>query len=281
MQRIDWTRQPQYSVELSRGSLYITGLTAAFNFAAGNRNYALNTNGTVTDSGTLNVSPGGVGKGLLASNGLRSISDPSGLHSVAGPATHMGVVQLSSLDNPWGGVFAISDSSSVSNFTLQRNNATGELVVFINSSPGVYQAFASTSVAALVDGRPHVWAVTKASATDPAGLRLYIDGREIAKSGASGTASAPSLANTNFRFLSARDASTAYSADGYYFAHFAWNRVLLPVEVEALSRNPWQLFQPLPRRVFAVNTATGGGGLVANPLFGGGTAANPLWGYIA
>jgi hypothetical protein len=45
--------------------------------------------------------------------------------------------------------------------------------------------------------------------------------------------------------------------------------------------NPWQVFQPLPRRVFAVSTAVGGGGLVANPLFGGGTAANPLWGYVA
>jgi hypothetical protein len=60
-----------------------------------------------------------------------------------------------------------------------------------------------------------------------------------------------------------------------------YNRALSPGEITALSKNPWQLFQPIPRRVFAVSTAVGGGGLSANPLFGGGAAANPLWGYVA
>jgi hypothetical protein len=73
--------------------------------------------------------------------------------------------------------------------------------------------------------------------------------------------------------IKSRDLSFAYSGSQPLVAF--WNRYLSDAEVAVLHANPWQIFAPLPRRMWMASPS--GAAAVFNPISGrGGSAAQPL-----
>lgn len=54
------------------------------------------------------------------------------------------------------------------------------------------------------------------------------------------------------------DASTTYPCDDPVYLVVVWDRLLSETEARSVSENPWQVFQPIPRRIFVPVSAGGG-----------------------
>ena len=67
------------------------------------------------------------------------------------------------------------------------------------------------------------------------------------------------------------DASTTYPCDDPVYLVVVWDRLLSEAEARSVSENPWQVFQPLPRRIFA--SVSAGGGVTINAGTGNADAA--------
>ena len=85
---------------------------------------------------------------------------------------------------------------------------------------------------------------------DGATLTLYVNGRSVGTVAVGGT----SITYNSFAQLDLGGAASPFGNVGssaVYHYGAIWNRCLLPAEVAKLSVNPWQLFAPLPRRIWA------------------------------
>lgn len=237
------TTQPATLVRLNRNIGLTTGLVGVFNFAIGNTNLIDGSIGVVTDSGTISNGAFGANYGIGASGSCRTITDATagGVLFTSGATSHFGVSAFSSIDNPWGGFFSVSDSLFNQIIGIQRNSNTSDLVLY-RSNAGTPRTF-SGAVTSIADGKIHKWCIT-ASDGGSQNSKLYLDGVELTGTGGSATTTSAS-GTARLRFFAGRDADPAFGADGKYFLHYIWNRALSKSEVESISANPYQIFAPL------------------------------------
>jgi hypothetical protein len=251
-----FTRQPQYPAQIDWNHQLARGLVYAVNFAGGLTpvNLARGRVGASTITGTVTAGTGAFGRAIVGANGVLSVTDPTdGILVASGGVTHVAVANITALDNPWGGIFAVSDGATNGAFALQRNSSSDALNCYRDNS--LAASFAIGSASAIVAAGPKVIVVTSAGRVPGADHNLFINRTKYSQpsTGSTGTIAG---AGCSMRFFGERAATTSFGADGQYFAHYVFSRVLTDEEALELVENPWQIFRTPSDREYSF--ASGG-----------------------
>lgn len=252
--RKPWDSQPQEGTGVDWGNPLTQGLIYAVNFAEGLNptNAARNNRGVATISGTVSRSPGSLGNAAVGSNGLISLTDPLDILRInTGPVTHIAICQISAVDSNYGGVFAVSDASGNTTFSVQRDASGPNLLLTRGNS----QITASSPITVSDIIASSGWALASADSANGSAIEI----NTLNKAGSTTLSGSPGTqagAGVRCVFFGERAASTSFGSDGKYYAHFAWNRFLSLAERLEVLANPWQLFAP---RSIWVPVSTAGG----------------------
>ena len=252
--RVPWTSQPQTAVGIDRSNPITRGLVFALN--AANRRDSIS-GATAVLSGTS-----------YQAVGLAGIPHKSPTTQVPGAFTYT-VNIASAFDCTTIVVFrsVTAQAAAVGVPTLNFNSA--EPVLF--SSTGSQSVFsttnnASTTITTLSAGRVYVLAGVKRVNSQ----EQYVNGVKVTTN-VTGNRAVGAITTVSVGRPSG--GNNIENAEYYEVLHF--NRALSPHEVAVLSANPWQVFAPLERRIWA--PAAGGGTTitctVGNAVANGTTAA--------
>jgi len=219
-----------------------------------------------------------VGTPLVAAGNVRPGESAVGLQSPS-TSSSTGYIEFASwsTNTPTASVLLFHRRSSTANNGLARLQWNGDQnhypfggLYYLNDfwgarwqGTGGGESFPSGKTVTL----PHVYVSTIRDGEQ----RAYIDGDLWTSNTLAGNYGTPAtmrlLGNSGFAGF-----------DGELYAAFMWSRFLGAAEVKALSSNPWQLFAPLPRRIWApaggAATHTTTGALASGAAVIAGTAAH-------
>lgn len=241
--RTPWTSQPRTAVGIDRSNPITRGLVFALN--AANRRDSIS-GATAVLSGTS-----------YQAVGLAGIPHKSPTTQVPGAFTYT-VNIASAFDCTTIVVFrsVTAQAASVGVPTLNFNSA--EPVLF--SSTGSQSVFsttnnASTTITTLSAGRVYVLAGVKRGNSQ----EQYVNGVKVTTN-VTGNRAVGAITTVSVGRPSG--GNNLENAEYYEVLHF--NRALSPHEVAVLSANPWQVFAPLERRIWA--PAAGGGTTITGTI---------------
>jgi hypothetical protein len=225
------------ATQVDWGNALTQGLICAVNMATPGLNMANLKVGTSTTVGTINNAIGSVGKCIQSASGVLSVTNES-LFIPEGPVTHFLLADITALDNPYGGFFAVSDAATNGCFSIQREGSSSTNVSLYRDN-GLGKEFSGGLTAIVGTGLRRI---TCSSASRTGTATLYVEktkttGTTVLSSGTVASA------GVSARYFGERAASTSFNADGNIFLHLAWNRVLEDSEVYAIHNNPWQIFR--------------------------------------
>lgn len=249
-----WTQQPQQACEIDLSNPISRGLIYAFK-PAGTPRF----NGSVapikssffssSGSDLIQLTSAGVG---FSSNGYNEL-----IHSLsrAAATANANLTQVC--------VFTASNSSN-SQYKLANLSSSGGATngFFIgNGSSFCLKADTVPSAGAISSSALSVGKVYVGAYTSKVGRQeLFLNGISQGT-----TASATTHSQDLNRFVSGANRNPIA-----LFASF--NRVLSDAEIKSLSDNPWQIFKPIPRSIFA-EVSAGGGGVTITANIGQATAS--------
>lgn len=241
-----WTSQPQQAVGIDWSNPITRGLAAALNYSGFDNVGGL----TLSRSGTLSVSP--TSAGLSSGSSGTAYFSLSTRNIVAPTNTAFSVV----------GTFRANNATQTNKYIayLRDSGGTGnQAAVIFGYVANKIEFFAPQFTGAdprtgsqitVPDTNPHTFAYCY----DGSNWSGYIDGVQVFS--VSRTFSC-NVANTNLvsTLLSANGSNTL---DGSIIQWSTFNRGLSPSEARSITANPWQIFKPLPRRIFAPAPIAGG-----------------------
>jgi hypothetical protein len=242
--KIPWTKQPQYSAGLNQSNPFTKGLVYLTGAPIGGD--SLGKAGSLALTGAT-YSPGIGGVGLSVNGG----SDKATVVGVNLPTTGdftleclVSMTAAPSLAQVFGFGLALPDTAADGSlrYILTYPGTPGNIYFWGGS------ADKDSGVAWRTDGSlQHVF-ITYTGGT----LYFYRDGRQIA-SGAPGASLI--AAQTNIT-VGSKHVSGASSPTFKLYKGAIYNRALSAIEVASLSQNPWQVFQPLQRNIWAPSVVT-------------------------
>lgn len=238
-----WTRQPQQAVGIDWSNPITRGLIIAENHS--NPRFA------AFNSPTQKVGPSYRGAGGVATRFVSSSSQylkQSNTSLTNYPLTFLSVFQRAS--RPFDGVL-IGIGAGTNRQILYVNQ--DNIACFSGAGGTTAQAVsASNNLGSFGPGdvRCAVGVVSAANSRS-----VYLDGALVGTNSTTVSTGASNTAVIGCYWNN--DAPSTYF-NGDIYLSLAWNRVLSDAEVQSISQNPWQIFKPLPRRIF-VPVAAGGG----------------------
>ena len=252
-----WTQQPQQACEIDWSNPITRGLVVAISGANPRLNSALNkpasfvgTPGSAltidgrstefTRSSTQGISVGTSAAFNPAAITLLSIYRPK---SLATASAHM---LFSRDDNSLGRAFSLD---------LHWNSGYG-VRYYVAGGGSVGTNELRQGVSAVVGKRYVVAARQTGSAA-----ALFVDGALVSSSAAF-TAKPSATGDTRIGIRTYSGSNEA--ADGFIPLSLMWSRALSDSEIRSISANPWQIFNPIQRRIFAEVSASGGVTITAN-----------------
>lgn len=248
--RRPWTRQPQIIAPVNQGNPFTAGLEFLWVPVGTGVDVARRAISSAINSPELVVKPGGRGPNLNGSNQAVSLG-----RIFTGSAGTM----LLYANFPTG-------TANSKMFFGQSSDAAGNLGIGIWGTG--YSTVGGTTTFGTQSAGEHILI----GGHDAAGMVAYADGvlTDSNATASSFTGDAAYAASLGSFFYSG--GRIFYANETPYLAAF-WNRKLSRSEAEALSDNPWQLFQPLPRRIWAPAAGVAGAISGASDLvFGGGSS---------
>ncbi len=235
----DWARQPHPGVQVDRSHRLSRGLVEALS-PTQHRLTNVNSAQIVGVTGGLAFKGNGSNSYLWKTYSGPQITDQISLLVVShGAGTTSGVS------------LGVSSSASATPFLRLRTDSSGaSLGNFFYRTPASVLVGTGTATA-FEDAKNHVLVATIGGGV----VRFYVDGKLVDSSSSSPTWAAGTMD------LVTIGAALAVSASSYQSAGTllgcVWNTALAREDVIEISRNPWQIFQPIPRRIFAVSAAGG------------------------
>ena len=248
-----WTQQPQQACEIDWSNPITQGLAIAVMPNANSaRELTLSTPSAKVGSPSNSVGSRGVAS--IGSGGANYFTFTDyDKYDLVGPITVIAVV-----DGISGGV----SGGYLSKGPIDTANTpfffgrSGAIVSLSRGGASDYQRFNTTNTVT-VPGAPCVFGVTQNGVLGSgATCNYYLNGVTPGSSAGGGMANTVAAANA----LPVRFAGTT---EKVYLA-LAFNRVLSGAEIKSLSDNPWQIFKPIPRRIFAPVSASGGATITTN-----------------
>ena len=197
------------------------------------------------------VSPLGVG--VAASNGLLSYEIPGDVLRInSGGVTHGFVGSVSAVDNPWGGIFSVSDASGNGSFTLQRSADSSSLAVYRSEGIGILHTGAVSHLLA-ANNAVVIAQSSGATLTEKSLLQIgdYVSESTVSMGVAVGAQAGP---GARLNLFCERGRNTAYGSDGFIAATFSFSRAIDQTEASEINRAPWQLFSADPIRIYSFPT---------------------------
>lgn len=237
----DWTRQPSFVTGVNRGRPLARGLCEAL----------YPTRHDLTNANSAQIV--GVNDGLAFKGGgtayfIKTYSGP--------PITTAGTILAVVQGAAGNGLVSVSLGKSTDN----------NPIIALQSTSANYGSFwtRTFSTGATISDTKIAFEATKRHVLlgvfDDSGMRLYVDGVIAATSATVVDYTSQPL---NLLAIGALARATPASISPSSCALAAvWNRSLTDAEVIEVSRNPWQIFQPLPRTIFA--PAAGGTSVTAD-----------------
>ena len=260
-----WTQQPQQACEIDWSNPITRGLVVAISGANPRLNSALNkpasfvgTPGSAltidgrstefTRSSTQGISVGTSAAFNPAAITLLSIYTPK---SLATGSAHM--------------LFSRDDNSLGRAFSLDLHWNSGYGVRYYVAGGGSVGTNELRQGASAVVGKRYVVVARQTGSA----AALFVDGALVSSSAAF---TAKPLATGDTRIGIRTYSGSNEAADGFIPLSLMWSRALSDSEIRSISANPWQIFNPIQRRIFA-EVSAGGGGVTITANIGQATAS--------
>ena len=247
-----WTQQPQVATEIDWGNPITRGLVIAENHS--------NPRLDAFNAPTKKVGPSYRGSGGVATRFVSASSQyfkQSNTKLTNYPLTFLSVFQRAS--RPFDGIL-IGIGAGTNRQILYVNQ--DNIACFSGAGGTTAQAASTNTELGMYgpgDARCAVGVVSAANSRS-----VYLDGVSVGfdsttvSTGASNTAVIGCYWNN--------DAPSAYF-NGDIYLSLAWNRALTDAEIRNISQNPWQIFKPIPRYIFAPSSAATGDGTGIGSLY--------------
>lgn len=238
-----WTSQPQQAVGIDWGNPLARGLVDWRSPTCGLS--MVSTNGTIKTTRN-GVAFSGNGAGVSGWYGVVN----SGAINAANPATILALV-IGASGNTDARAYSIAASTGYF-FQIGSGATTSSKLRIVYRSPSKDLIGGETSSIVFENGVPHVAALRYT----PGLLESFVDGKAdlTLADTASGTTSGTLWASTNTLW---RGSAATQNNTSVVLGLF-WSRALSDAEIKSISQNPWQIFKPIPRRIFASAPTAGG-----------------------
>ena len=173
----------------------------------------------------------------------------SGAINAANPATILALV-IGASGNTDARAYSIAASTGYF-FQIGSGATTSSKLRIVYRSPSKDLIGGETSSIVFENGVPHVAALRYT----PGLFESFVDGKAdlTLADTASGTTSGTLWASTNTLW---RGSAATQNNTSVVLGLF-WSRALSDAEIKSISQNPWQIFKPIPRRIFAPVSAGG------------------------
>lgn len=251
-----WTSQPQQYVGIDFGN----PITRRLVFATGARFVDSVTNGAPTLYGVPSYTPTISGVGLDFSGGAAGTQAAQYATGVATDVFRFGgtlhvLLKVGSLYLAGSGNSICGKNTSGTAGWALRVNASGK-AQFLNYGTGTDLTLTGNTT--LVSGRTYLISVTTPSAHpySAGGARIFVNG--IDDTASSNATTGPSTTDSAIPLKIGGGGNGTRDWSGQIILVSALNRAQSAIEIRSISQNPWQIFKPLPRHIFAP-LATGGG----------------------
>ena len=228
-EKLVWTSQPQQAVGIDWSNPITRGLVIAFNHPSKldhAKNRLASVNGTVTSS----------------ANGV-SFGESSSLSVTDTPLEKFTIVSGAFASASTGTLFSRTSGSGGAyrqNYVLSLNGGTTPRFGFETSGSYPYIASSiSVSSGAFV---------VAAASYDGATQKVYTNGISGGSQAAATPTTSIASVDTQVGAVDGTDRAVRYTGAGIKFAYL-WNRALSDAEISSISRNPWQIFKPITRRI--------------------------------
>lgn len=271
VRRVPWTRKPPNGTPLDWGNPLTARLMAAIQ--SDGVDVAINRPPTSITGTRLAPAYSGLMRGFGATYGVGSTDAILTANTAVAPAgqTTLAVYQCNGAGGGgFGRLFQKGANTSYSH--LLGVGGAGLWMARYVTAGAVSQ---NVSIPRGTDGVPHVIIYTSdglvGGAPPASGVAGYLDGvlqtlSTGSSSGVSGQDAAPYYVGNR------SDAARAW--DGWIGLVLVWARVLVPAEIEALSKNPWQVYEPRKVLIGVPSAGAGTGDIAASGgAVAGGSAA--------
>jgi hypothetical protein len=241
-----WTQQPQQPVGIDWSNPITRGVVFALPF--GRREAANGKTGTASGTVAQGITSRGLAVKLNGSSyldfGSTPFIDPTGPFTISLYEETTTAQSYSTL---------LSLPCGTNQLTWLRGSAAGYYCA-VGKSNGTVAQFADAGAQA--SGERKRFVLTGTALNNYATFRLWMDGIELSR--------------TTQSFGALTTGNTKIGQDGLdnpFNGNIAdvtfWNRALSDAEIKSISDNPWQIFKPLPSRIFLPVSAGGGATITA------------------
>lgn len=244
-----WAGYPDYNVGIDRSNPLGRTITNLIRFGAVNRDIVTNQPVTFGSGGTIEASQ--YGKVLNGTGSSARASVPLNLSAYDRATISFWLY--------WD-VYANDDSMAIE-LTVNGGTTAGGFYIDPNSNTPTSGKFAvCVAPSAKIGGftRPssgwHYYTILmRRQAGGSSGIEAYVDG--VSQAITYGLTNTPTgnFANSTLYFLS-RAGTTLYGTGKLSDIVIRGGTLLSAVEAAEEYRNPWQIFQPLPRRIFSISS---------------------------
>jgi len=234
-----WVSQPQVAAEIDWSNPITLGLSIAV-IPNGNSARELTLSTLSAKVGSPSTSIGQRGVASVGSGGTNYFTFiDHDKYDLVGPITVIAVVD--GISGSIQGGYLSKGPIDTANTPFFFGRA-GAIISLSRGGASDYQRFNTTNMV-LVPDAPCVLGVTQNGVLGSgATCNYYLNGTTPGSSAGGGMANTVATANA----LPVRFAGTVEKV----YLSFAFNRVLSDAEIKSLSANPWQIFKPIPRRIF-------------------------------
>ena len=249
-----WTSQPQQAVGIDWSNPITRGLVLDVDFNGGVRDRV---SGMIATPTVGRATPITTSQGVAArfSSTVYSFGD---VELFKGAEAAWQILEIpDSLTQQAGLVNKRTNVNTQHSFSMGYNYTTNEFEVDVGSPAGAAGAAYRFSRAGFSTSGNNI--VTNINFAQSAGNRI-----KAWRNGASlgVTVGVDSVGGVITNTTAPLEIGRVNSATYYYAGNLlivrAWNRVLSDAEVQSISQNPWQIFKPLPRRIFVPVSSAGG-----------------------
>lgn len=249
-----WTQQPQSPVEIDWSNPITQGLVNAANINGGSPAYNLVLGKPAPTGGTLTPSAFAMGYGKKFASA--AIQFPLSVYT--GAETMLSVCRPTTVDANLRAIMHRRNTTTIgvaqagaTMWLLAYDNAIGLQLIAWQSSGATCVAINSGSANVASNETLVAVGVVPGNGLTAA---LYKNGN-LVNSATQSAALMNTVVTTEVGGMHANNTSRYFAGDQSLALH--WNRALSDAEIRSISANPWQIFKPIPRRLF-VPVSSGG-----------------------
>jgi len=248
-----WTQQPQQACEIDWSNPITRGMFTAI-LPTGSGAIELVRKSLSSKSGSPTYSVGVAGNsGSGGASAYTQFADQDSYDAV-GPITLLALINGSSAT--LAGSYLSKGAFDAANVPYAFGRSNTSSLYLTRGGAGDFQRFITGNTIYVPDRLCAVGVTQNGVLGSGATATYYLDG--VTPGAAAGGGMSNTVATANA--LPIRALGTAEQS---YLA-LGWNRVLSNAEIKSLSDNPWQIFKPIPRRIFAPVSASGGATITTN-----------------